>query len=188
MKKVLITLALLGLGAAIAFHYYDPDFSSLVDASSGDNGPIADIDRPLPHAVLPLADGNWVDLSSYKGQVVLISFWTTWCPGCVDEVPTLMHLQDEFGPKGFTVVGVAVDDQGDESVESFISKERFNLSGTPSAINYQIAMGNDDVNRELGFEGGLPMGILVNRDGKEVKIIRGTVSEAALSKAIRKLL
>lgn len=160
----------------------------MADASSGENGPIADMDQPLPHTVLASMDDNWVDLSTYKGQVVLIVFWTTWCPGCVDEVPSLIHLQQEFAAKGFTVVAVAVNDDGEESVESFVKKERFSVSGTSAAMNYPVFLGSDEIARKLGYEGGLPAGVLVNRDGREVKIIRGSVSESALSKAIRRLL
>jgi len=188
MRKALLCFTIAGICAVIAFHYYRPDFSSLADSSGEENGPIADVDQPLPHAVLPSVDNNWVDLSTYKGQVVLIVFWTTWCPGCVDEVPSLIHLQQEYSAKGFTVVAIAVDDEGEESVDSFVKKQRFPVSGTSTAINYPVFLGSDEIARKLGFEGGLPAGVLVNRAGREVKIIRGTVSESALSKAIRRLL
>jgi thiol-disulfide isomerase/thioredoxin len=188
MRKALLCFAIAAISGAIAFHYFYPDFSLMADASSDENGPIADMDQPLPRTVLASMDNNWVDLSAYKGQVVLIAFWTTWCSGCVDEVPSLIHLQQEFAAKGFTVVAIAVNDEGEESVESFVTKERFSVSGASAAINYPVFLGSDGTARKLGYEGGLPAGVLVNRDGREVKIIRGTVSESALSKAIRRLL
>jgi len=187
MRKALLFVAIAAICAACAFHYYYPEFSWSADASADDNGPIADIDQPLAHAVLPSVGNDWVDLSTYKGQVVLIAFWTTWCPGCVDEVPSLIRLQQQFSGKGFTVVALAVDDQGEDSVESFV-KKHFPVNGAPTAINYPVLLGSDEIARKLGFEGGLPGAVLVNRDGREVKIIRGTVSEATLSKAIRQLL
>jgi thiol-disulfide isomerase/thioredoxin len=188
MKKFLLFSATVAICGYIAFHFYRPDFSWDADASSDESGPIARMDQPLPHAVLPALSNDWVDLSSFKGKVVLITFWTTWCPGCVDEVPSLIHLQQEFGAKGFTVVAIAVDDQGEESVESFVQTRRFPVDGASTAIDYPVLLGSEEVSRKLGFEGGLPAGVLVNRDGREVKIIRGAVSEAALSKAIRRLL
>lgn len=189
MRKALLGVTIAAICGVIAFHFYHPDFSWMADASSDDNGPIANFDQPLPHAVLAPVNGNdWVDLSTYKGQVVLLVFWTTWCPGCVDEVPSLIHLQEEFSAKGFTVVAIAVDDEGEESVESFVKNQRFPVSGASTAISYPVFLGSDEIARKLGFEGGLPAGVLVNRDSREVKIIRGTVSEAALSKAIRRLL
>jgi len=188
MKKALSFVTIAALCGVIAFHYYRPDSSWIADASGDDNGPIADMDQPLPHTVLASVENDWVDLSAFKGKVVLITFWTTWCPGCVDEVPDLIRLQQEFGAQGFTVVAIAVDDQGEESVESFVKRKSFLVSGVSAAINYPVFLGNDEIARKLGFEGGLPAGVLVNRDGREVKIIRGTVNESALAKAIRRLL
>jgi thiol-disulfide isomerase/thioredoxin len=189
MRKALLYLTIAAICGAIVFHFYHPDFSWMADASDDDNGPITDFDQPLPHTVLaPVNSNDWVDLSTYRGQVVLLAFWTTWCSGCVDEVPSLIHLQQEFSAKGFTVVAIAVDDEGEESVESFVKNQHFPVSGASAAINYPVFLGSDEIARKLGFEGGLPAGVLINRDGREVKIIRGTVSEAALSKAIRRLL
>ena len=188
MKKFLLFSVIAAICGAITFHHYHPDFTWETDASGDESGPIAEMDQPLPHAVLPSVTNDWVDLSSFKGKVVFISFWTTWCPGCVDEVPSLIHLQQEYGAKGFTVVGIAIDDQGEESVESFVQTRRFPVNGASTAIDYPVLLGSEEVSRKLGFEGGLPAGVLVNRDGREVKIIRGEVSEASLSRAIRRLL
>ena len=188
MKKFLLLSATIAICGYIAFHFYRPDFPWDADASGDEAGPIVNMDQPLPHAVLPTLSNEWVDLSSYKGKVVLITFWTTWCPGCVDEVPILIHLQKELGAKGFTVVAITVDDQGEESVESFVQSRRFPVNGASIPINYPVLLGSEEVSRKLGFEGGLPAGILVNRDGREVKIMQGVVSEASLSRAIRRLL
>ncbi len=188
MKKLLLFSAIAATCGAIGFHHYHPEFTWEADASSNESGPIADMDQPLPHAVLPSLSNEWVDLSGFKGKVVLITFWTTWCPGCVNEIHSLIHLQQELGAKGFTVVAIAVDDEGEESVESFVKTGRFPVKGASTAINYPVLIGSDEVTHKLGFEGGLPAGVLVNRDGREVKIIRGEVSEATLSKAIRRLL
>ena len=188
MRKATLFLGIAVICAGLAFHYFQPDFSLLTDSPDEQNGPLADVDQPLPHAVLPSIGSAWVDLSAYKGQVVLITFWTTWCPGCVDEVPDLIHLQQEFSPKGFTVLAVAVDDQGEESVESFVRKRTFTVDGASAAINYPVFLSSDETARKLGFEGGLPAGMLVNRDGREVKIIRGAVAESVLAKAVQRLL
>jgi thiol-disulfide isomerase/thioredoxin len=188
MRKVLIFAVIAVLCAAVAVRYVHPDFSWFTDASSDESGPIADMNQPLPKTVVISLDNHWVDLSSYKGQVVFIDFFATWCPGCVDETPSLIHFQQQFGDKGFTVVAIAIDDQGEETVASFVKNRQFSVDGTPSAINFPVLMGSMDIAQKLGFEGGLPAGVLVNRDGKEVKIIRGAVSEAALAKAIEQLL
>ena len=171
MRKALLLFAFSAICLGVAFRYFSPNFSG---------GAIAEMNQPLPPQAFFLSAANheWVDLSNYKGQVVLLSFWTTWCPGCRSEVPELIRVQEEFGNQGFTVVGIAVDDDGEQSVGSFIKQK---------GINYPVLLGDVESARKLGFEGGLPMGVLVNRDGKEVKIIRGVVSKSALAKAIEGL-
>lgn len=187
MRKALIFLLITALCVTVAILYFHPDFSWITDASSDANGPIADMDQPLPQTVLVSVDNHWVDLSTYKGQVVLVEFFATWCSGCVDETPSLIHLQQKFSGQGFTVVAMAIDDEGEETVESFVKNRQFSVNGTPTPINYPVLEGSIEIAQKVGFEGGLPAGVLVNRDGKEVKIIRGVVSEAALSKVIARL-
>jgi len=187
MKKALLFLILSATCLTVAFRFFRPDFSQITDADDDEHGAVADIDQPLPHAVLPSLSGDWADLSTYKGQVVLIVFWTTWCSGCVDEVPSLIHLQQEFSGKGFTVVAVAVEDNGEESIENFVHNHRFDVDGSSVPINYPILLGSQESARKLGFEGGLPACILVNREGREVKIFRGLLGESVFSRTIQKL-
>jgi thiol-disulfide isomerase/thioredoxin len=188
MKKALVFFALAAACIAIAFYFFRPDISWIANASGDESGPIAAMDQPVPHAVLPTLDNDWVDFASYKGQVVLVTFWTTWCSGCVDEVPELIQMQQKYSSKGFTVVAISVKDDGEQSVQSFVRKERFQVDGASTAINYPVLLGSVEIANKFGFEGGLPMCILANREGKEVKIIRGPVEISALSKAIKRLL
>jgi len=187
MRKftILIAIAAVCVGAVYYFH---PDLSWDTDASNDATGPISNIDQPVPQTVLVSLDHQWVDLSKYTGQVVLVEFFATWCPGCVDETPALIRMQQKFSDRGFTVVAIAIDDQGDETVESFVKNRQFSVDGTSVPINYPVLMGSDEIARKLGFEGGLPAGVLINREGKEVKIIRGVVPETQLSKTIQRLM
>jgi thiol-disulfide isomerase/thioredoxin len=157
MKKALLLFAFAAICLAVALHFYHSDFSWDADASGQEDGPIADINQPVPHAVLSSLDNTWVDMASYKGKVVLISFWTTWCPGCVDEVPDLIQLQQKYAAKGFTVVAISVDDEGEESVQSFVQGERFRVGSAPTAINYPVLLGSDEIARRFGYEGGIPV-------------------------------
>jgi len=189
MKKAVISLLGCIVSAVIVIRYFNPDFSWFAEASGDDaSSNMADMSQPLPHAVMPSADGEWVDFASYKGKVVLINFWTTWCSGCRDEIPQLIKLQNGFQDKGFTVVAVAIDDQGEESVKSFVDTERFTVDGGSSAINFPVLMGRDELSRNMGFEGGLPASVLVSREGREVKIIRGPMHEKEVIRAIKRLL
>ena len=188
MKKVLAFFIVPILCVGIAIRYFRPDFSFFTEAFGDTSSNIADMNQPMPHAVMPAADDNWVDMESYKGKVVLINFWTTWCPGCRDEMPELIKLQEEFESKGFTVVAIAVDDEGEESVKTYVQTEHFNIDGNSVPINFPVLLGHDELSRKLGFEGGLPASILVTRDGREVKIIRGLVKAQEVSRAIKHLL
>jgi thiol-disulfide isomerase/thioredoxin len=187
MKKSLLFF-IIPIICVVALRYVRPDFSWFAEAFADDSGNIADMNQPMPHAVLPAVDESWVDMESYKGKVVLISFWTTWCPACRDEMPELIKLQQKLGSKGFTVVAVSVDDKGEESVETFVQTEHFPVDGSSATINFPVLLGNEEIAQKLGFEGGLPASVLVTRDAKEVKIIRGPFNAQEVSKAIKHLL
>ena len=78
-----------------------------------------------PHFALPGPDGkSTIDLKGYDNKVVLINFFATWCPPCRKEIKSLIELQKEFSPKGFTVIGISLDDGGsrDRIVTKFIEK------------------------------------------------------------------
>jgi len=188
MKKALpfFIVAVLCVGAAI--RYFRPEVTGMADASDDEGYTIADIDQPVPRAVLPTLDGDWMDMGSYRGKVLLINFWATWCPPCRNEMPELIKLQQEFASQGFTIVGIAVDDQGDESVKSFVQAKHFSVDGSSASINFPVLLGQDEIMRDMGFEGELPTSILVTRDGREVKIIRGPLKAKELSNVIRRML
>ncbi len=188
MKKALPLFLLAILCAALAFRYFHPDLPSFADDSEEGAGSIVDLNQPLARTVLPATDNNWVNLESYRGKVVLINFWTTWCPGCRDEMPDLIKLQQTFGSAGFTVVALAVDDEGEESVKSFVQTESFSVDGSSVVMNFPVLLGSGESARKIGFEGGLPASVLVNRDGQEVKLIRGPVHIQEVSKLIKRLL
>lgn len=188
MKKALAVFVFSTACLALAFHYFRPDISGLTGASGEDSSNIADMDQSLPHTVLPALDGDWVNLEKYKGKVVLINFWTTWCPGCRNEMPDLIKLQQKFESSGFTVVALAVDDEGEESVSTYVRNESFSIDGSSAKINFPVLLGSSESAQKLGFEGGLPASVLVTRDGQEVKIIRGPVYVEEVSRLIKRLL
>lgn len=188
MKKALPFFIVSILCLAVAMRYFRPDLMEMAEASDDEASTIADIDQPFPHAVLPTLDGNWVDLQSYKGKVLLINFWATWCPPCRDEMPELIKLQEEFASQGFTIVGIAVDAEDEESVKSFVQTKHFRVDWSYASINFPVLLGRDEISREIGFEGELPTSILVTRDSREVKIIRGPLKAKELSGVIKRLL
>src|SRR6202140_1038290 len=141
-----------------------------------------------PDVTLMDIEGKDISLSQYKGKVVLVNFWATWCDPCRVEIPWLIEMQQKYGNKGFTVLGVAMDEEGKSVVAPFVAKEQFDVSGRKSTMSYPIVLGNDDIAEKFGGLLGSPTSILISRDGKQVKRITGIISEAEMSHAIESLL
>jgi thiol-disulfide isomerase/thioredoxin len=114
-------------------------------------------------------DGSKTTLAKkYQGKVVLVNFWATWCDPCRAEIPYLIDLNRKYGPKGLAIVGVALDDEGKAKVEPYVSKERFDVNGTPEPMNYDVMLGNDTYAEEFGGIIGMPTTVLYARDGRKV--------------------
>ncbi len=145
--------------------------------------------RPdAPDVTFKDLNGGEVHLSQFRGKVVLVNFWATWCEPCRFEIPSLIEFQQKYGDRGFTVLGVAMDEEGRGVVEPFARKEQWDVGGKKVAMNYPIVLGNDDVGGRFGGLLGIPTSVLISRDGKIVKRIVGLVNTDYLSKEIEGLL
>src|SRR5215472_13458297 len=129
-------------------------------------------------------DGKDVRLDSYKGKVVLVNFWATWCEPCQVEIPWLIEMQQKYSSKGFTILGVDADDEGNNLVSAYTAKERFNVNGQKLPMNYPILRGNDAVADKFGGLLGYPTSFLISRDGKIVKKVQGLISFEEITNAI----
>ncbi len=139
---------------------------------------------PEPDLKLKTIDGKEVLLADYKGKVVFVNFWATWCDPCRVEIPWLIAMQNKYGPKGFTVVGIAMDEEGKSVVAPFLDKERFDVDGQKLPMNYPIVLGTDEAADKFGGILGYPSSFLISRDGKIVAKFQGLKSEDELTKAI----
>jgi thiol-disulfide isomerase/thioredoxin len=148
------------------------------------DNPNAKADLPEPELTLKDLAGNDVALSEYKGKVVLVNFWATWCEPCRIEIPWLIEMQQKYGPKGFVILGIALDEEGKSVVAPFVSKERFDVNDQKLPMGYKILIGNDDAADKFGGLFGYPTSILISRDGKQIKRVTGIISEDEMSKAI----
>jgi thiol-disulfide isomerase/thioredoxin len=138
-----------------------------------------------PDFTLKDVEDHDVSLSQFKGQVVLVNFWATWCGPCRIEIPWLIELQNKYVARGFTVLGVAMDEEGKSAVVPFVQKERFNIGGTRQAMNYPIVLGNDATADKFGGLVGFPTSVLISKDGHVVKRVDGLGSYDEIDKAIR---
>jgi thiol-disulfide isomerase/thioredoxin len=139
---------------------------------------------PAPIVTFKNLDGQDVPLSEYKGKVVLVNFWATWCEPCQFEIPWLIEMQQKYSSKGFTVLGIDVDDEGDNVVSAYTAKTRFNVNGQQLPMNYPVLRGNDDVADKFGGLLGYPTSFLISRDGKIVKKKQGLIDYEEITKAI----
>jgi thiol-disulfide isomerase/thioredoxin len=183
MKKGLFIAA--GVVALLAVMVWaDHKFPAAGAPSS--SAPSKPVDAPT--VAIKDLDGKDVTLQDYKGKVVLVNFWATWCEPCKVEIPWMIEFQQKYGPRGFTLLGISADEEGKKAVEPFLEKERFDVNGQKEAINYPILLGNDAIEDKFGGILGLPTSMLFNRDGKKVRTIVGLVNHDDIAKAIEGLL
>lgn len=125
-----------------------------------------------------------VTVGDYHGKVVLVNFWATWCDPCRVEIPWLIEMQNKYGAKGFTVLGIAMDEEGKPVVAPFVAKERYDVNGQKLAMNYPIVVGSEKVAEKFGGLLGYPTSILISRDGKVLKKTTGLIDYDATTKMI----
>ena len=184
MKKtmfVIVTVLALVVGT------YFADKATRVKAKASNT--VMKADNPTtglatPELTLKDLDGKNVSLSEYKGKVILVNFWATWCDPCRAEIPWLIELQQKYGPKGFAVLGIALDEEGKSVVAPFVAKERFDVEGQKLPMSYEILIGNDDAADKFGGLFGYPTSILISREGKQIKRITGIIDYDEVSKTI----
>jgi thiol-disulfide isomerase/thioredoxin len=145
-------------------------------------------DASIPSIVMKDVNDRDVTLAQYKGQVVLVNFWATWCEPCKIEIPWMIEFQKKYSSRGFTILGASMDEEGKKAVNPFLEKERFDVDGQKEAMNYPILLANDAVAEKFGGILGLPTSMLFTRDGKKIKTIVGLVNHDDIAKAIEGLL
>jgi peroxiredoxin len=135
--------------------------------------------KQAPNFELKDADGKTVKLSDYKGKVVLLNFWATWCGPCKIEIPWFIDFETRYKDRGFAVVGVAMDDEGWEVVRPYITNKK---------VNYRMLMGTEMVAQLYGGIESLPTSFVLDRDGKIASVHIGLVSKSEYQSDIEKLL
>ena len=134
--------------------------------------------KTAPNFSLKDADGRTVQLSDYRGKVVLLNFWATWCGPCRLEIPWFIEFERKHKDRGFAVVGVSMDD-GWSEIRPFLSENR---------VNYRVVLGDDAVAQLYGGVENLPTTFVIDREGKIVSQHIGLVSKPKYEAELEELL
>lgn len=123
--------------------------------------------------------GRYVRLSDYRGKVVLVNFWATWCPPCKAEIPDLIRLQREYGSAGLQVIGVTYPPQDLATVRRFVRSVK---------MNYPVGLGTKKTKLLFTQSETLPMTIVIGKDGRVRDIIDGILLPEEFEQKIKPLL
>lgn len=135
--------------------------------------------KAAPNFTLKDSDGRALQLADYKGKVVLLNFWATWCGPCKIEIPWFVEFEQKYKDRGFAVVGVAMDEDGWEVIKPYLNKNR---------INYRIALGTDIVAQQYGGVESLPTTFVIDKNGRIASTHVGLVSKSDYENEIVQLL
>jgi peroxiredoxin len=130
---------------------------------------------PVPQFSRPDFAGNPVEMSAYRGKVVLIDFWASWCAPCLVEMPHLIHLQNRYRSRGLRVIGISMDDSAG-AAKAVVGRFPF---------NYPLLLGDTKLGLRFGGILGLPEEMLVGRDGKILHVWRGEIPAASIDAAVK---
>jgi thiol-disulfide isomerase/thioredoxin len=179
MRKKWLFLAACVLAVAIAGGWLLVQENAVVQGQSGEpEGSRARAE--MPAFVLESAvDGKSVDSGSFRGKALLVTFFATWCPPCLQEIPSLVELQQKFSADGFSVIAMSVDQGGSAQVAELVEQQ---------AIDYPVLMADAETVENFGGIYNIPVSFLVNKSGTVVKRYNGLVAYPVLEKDIRSII
>ena len=145
------------------------------EAATGWSGTIA----LAPSWELQDANGKRIHSSDFKGKVVILDFWATWCPPCKAEIPGFIALQNEYGKKGLAVVGISVDEGGADIVKEVAQK---------LGMNYPVVLADDKTPQAFGGIEAIPTTFIIDREGRIVTKHLGFTEKDEFEKELKPLL
>ena len=173
MKFKYFFLAVMLFTAVVSCKQNEPGARNGVTPAIGERMHMASFEMPS------LTDNTTINSQQFEGQVLLVAFFATWCPPCIQEIPTLIALQDSYKSKGFSVVAFSVDEGDLAPLEKLIAN---------NGINYPVFNATQDITRSFGGVTGIPVVFLVNRKGEIVKKYLGYTGHNTLEEEIKIML
>jgi peroxiredoxin len=131
-----------------------------------------------PDFTLTDLDGHKLTLSDYRGKVVLLDFWATWCGPCRTEIPHFVEMQNKYGPQDFQVIGISMDDDA-KPVRQFAQQYK---------LNYPVAVGDDKLADRFGGVMGLPVNFIIDRQGRVHAKYLGATDVSVFDRDVKDLL
>ena len=135
--------------------------------------------QPAPPLALKDIHGRTFSLSSYRGKVVLLNFWATWCTPCRAEIPDLIKLQRQYRGQGLRIIGITYPPETIPDVTHFIRK---------LGMNYRVAMGTKASKALFASSETLPMTVVIDRDGSVRDVIEGIMYRDEFEQKVKPLL
>lgn len=132
-----------------------------------------------PDFALSSADGKIIKLSNFKGKVVIIDFWATWCAPCRAEIPSFNKLYSRYKSKGLEIIGISLDDGGWDFIKPFVKEFK---------MNYHVVLGNEKVVEDYGEISAIPTTFVIDRAGNIYKRYVGYHDKATFENDIKTLL
>ena len=134
--------------------------------------------KEAPEFVRTDLESRKLDLRAYRGKVVLLDFWATWCASCQIEMPRFVAWQNQYGPHGLQIIGISMDD--DPALARRLYKKM--------KLNYPVAMGDEKLGQLYGGVLGLPLTFLIDRQGKVQAQFRGETDLKLIEEQFKPLL
>ncbi|MFG6080688.1 TlpA disulfide reductase family protein [Paracoccus litorisediminis] len=159
----------------------NPAFGGEIDWQAAHDGGLAKLAQtdatPVPETTFTDPDGGTHSLKDYRGKVVLLNFWATWCAPCREEMPSLDALQAELGGEDFQVVAIAAGHNPPPAIKKFLTEAK--VENLPVLLDPRQTLA-----REMGVM-GMPVTVLIDRDGNEIaRLIGGADWSSDAAKAL----
>ena len=167
IAALVFSIGLIGSGCPSAVAERNED--APVEEQTPEDGEkkLYDAPKAVTDVELQAVGGSSFKISDYKGDVVLINLWATWCTPCIEEMPYFNKLHTKFGDDGLTIIGLNADEETDAQVNRFVGEQK---------LIYKIGWAEAEVVKEfykISKLPGIPQSLLINREGKMVGMFRG---------------